>query len=79
MVIKELDLIRTITICIGIFLLASFIACPTKAQEMTGPRLVIEEKFFTHADVEQGATVEHLFKVRNSGNETLEIKKVVPG
>ena len=70
---------KTLSICACFLLLFSFLACPSKAQEMTGPRLVIEEKFFTHTDVEQGATVEHVFKVRNSGNETLQIKKVVPG
>ena len=79
MVIKELILVKALSIFVGIFLLSSFIACPTKAQETTGPRLVIKEKLFTHEDVEQGAIVEHIFKVRNSGTETLEIKKVVPG
>jgi hypothetical protein len=61
------------------FLLLFLFAYPSAAQEMAGPRLVIEEKVFEHEDVEQGATVEHIFKVRNPGTETLEIKKVAPG
>ncbi len=72
-------MIKTLSICTGFCLLLSFLAYPSTAQEMTGPRMIIEEKVFTHEDVEQGATVEHIFTVRNPGNETLEIKKVVPG
>ena len=41
--------------------------------------MVIEESIFMHEEVEQGETIEHIFQVRNQGNETLEIKKVVPG
>jgi hypothetical protein len=70
---------KTLSICTGFFLLLSFLANPSASQEMTGPRMVIEEKVFAHEDVEQGATVEHVFKVRNPGTEILEIKKVVPG
>ena len=70
---------KVLSICIGLYMLLSFLAYSSTAQEMTGPRMVIEEKVFAHEDVEQGATVEHIFKVRNPGNETLEIKKVVPG
>lgn len=70
---------KTLSICTGFFLLLSFLAYSSTAQEMTGPRMDIEGKVFAHEDVEQGATVEHIFKVRNLGNEILEIKKVVPG
>ena len=70
---------KRLSICISLFLLLVLPAYPFAAQEMTGPRMVIEEKVFAHEDVEQGATVEHIFKVRNPGTEILEIKKVVPG
>jgi hypothetical protein len=70
---------KALFICIGLHMLLSFLAYPSSAQEMTGPRMVIEEKVFAHEDVEQGATIKHIFTVRNPGNETLEIKKVVPG
>jgi hypothetical protein len=75
----ELKLMKTLSICTGFFLLLFFLAYPSASQEMTGPRMVIEEKVFAHENVEQGATLEHIFKVRNPGTETLEIKKVVPG
>jgi hypothetical protein len=72
-------LMKRLFIFTTFFLLLFFLACPSTAQEMTGPRMVLEEKVFAHEDVEQGATVEHVFKVRNPGTEILEIKKVVPG
>lgn len=72
---------KTLSICAGFFLLVFALAYPlaSKAQEMNGPQMVIEEKVFTHEEVEQGETIEHVFQVRNQGNETLVIKKVVPG
>jgi len=72
---------KTLSICTGFFLLSLSFAYPlaSTAQEKTGPRMVIEEKVFVHEEVEQGETIEHIFQVRNQGDETLVIKKVVPG
>jgi hypothetical protein len=70
---------RTLFIFTTFILLLFLLVYPSAAEEMTGPRMVLEEKVFTHEDVEQGATIEHIFKVRNTGTETLKIKKVVPG
>lgn len=72
---------KTLSTCTGLFLLLFFLAYPlaSTAQEIKGPRMVIEERVFMHEDVEQGETIEHIFHVRNQGDETLEIKKVVPG
>jgi hypothetical protein len=78
-VCEEKKLMKALFICLGLSLLLFLLAYPSTAQEMTGPRMVIEEKVFAHEDVEQGATIEHFFKVLNPGTETLEIKKVVPG
>ena len=63
------------------FLLLLTLANPLAltAQEMSGPRMVIEKKTFEHEAVEQGVIIEHSFQVRNQGNETLVIKKIVPG
>jgi hypothetical protein len=70
---------RTLFIFTTFILWLFLLVYPSAAEEMTGPRMVLEEKVFTHEDVEQGATIEHIFKVRNTGTETLKIKKVVPG
>ena len=70
-----------ISICSGVILVLSLFVYPSvsAAEEISGPRLVIKERIFEHEEVEQGAIIEHTFQVLNEGNETLEIKKVVPG
>jgi hypothetical protein len=49
------------------------------AQQVIGPRMVLEDKYFDAQQVKQGEIIEHTFKVRNVGDRTLEIKKVSPG
>ncbi len=49
------------------------------AQQATGPRIVLEEKFFDAREVKEGEVIEHTFTVRNKGDEALEIRKVSPG
>jgi hypothetical protein len=72
---------KNLSIHISLFMVLSFFVYPSipTAGEISGPRLVMEERTFEHEAVEQGATIEHAFKVLNQGDETLEIKKVVPG
>jgi hypothetical protein len=72
---------KTISIYVSMFIVLSLFVYPSvsAAEELSGPRLVIKERIFEHEKVEQGAIVEHTFQVRNEGDETLEIKKVVPG
>lgn len=69
-------------ICIVIILLVLcpiFGTWPAVAQEIKGPLMVMEERFFNFKEVKEGAILEHTFKVLNKGNQTLEIKKVQPG
>ena len=49
------------------------------AQEVIGPKMVIEEKSFDFKEVEQGRVIEHDFTVLNKGDQPLEIRKVKPG
>jgi len=49
------------------------------AQTNTGPKMVIKEKIFDAQQVKEGQTIEHHFKVLNTGDSPLEIKKVKPG
>ncbi|TET85661.1 MAG: DUF1573 domain-containing protein [Desulfobacteraceae bacterium] len=49
------------------------------AQQATGPRMVLEEKYFDAKQVKEGEIIEHTFKVLNVGDRSLEIKKVKPG
>ncbi len=49
------------------------------AQEINGPRMVLEEKVYDAKEVKENAVIEHTFKVLNKGDSLLEIKKVKPG
>jgi len=49
------------------------------AQHIPGPRLVLEEKDFDAKEVKEKGFIEHTFKVLNTGDSPLEIKKVKPG
>jgi len=49
------------------------------AQQPIGPRIVLEERHFDAKQVKEGQIVAHTFKVLNTGDQTLEIKKVNPG
>lgn len=48
-------------------------------QQAVGPRMVIWEEYFDAKQVNQGEIVEHTFKVSNTGDRTLEIRRVKPG
>ena len=66
----------------GAFLLiiCLFLCLPAGlAQQATGPRIVIEKKFFDAQEVKEGEIIEHTFTVNNKGDEVLEIRKVNPG
>ena len=65
----------------GISLLICFymITSVAWAQEVIGPKMVIEEKSFDFKEVEQGRVIEHDFRVLNKGDQPLEIRKVKPG
>ncbi len=49
------------------------------AQTAVGPKMVIKEKFFDAQQVKEGQIIVHNFKVLNTGDSPLEIKKVKPG
>ena len=49
------------------------------AQQAIGPKIVLEERYFDAKQIKQGGIIEHTFKVLNTGDQILEIKKVNPG
>ena len=49
------------------------------AQNITGPKLFLEEKVFDAKEVKDKGFIEHTFKILNKGDSTLEINKVKPG
>ena len=67
----------------GLLLLAaggpSFAQDPGAPTKVQGPKILIEETTFDWGRVLHGEVVEHTFKVKNVGTETLRITKVQPG
>ena len=66
------------------FILTAFLATiayghHALAIESIGPRMVLDEYFFDFKDVKEGEAIEHTFRVRNQGEQTLQIKDVKPG
>jgi len=56
-----------------------FSALPAMARKITGPLVIMKERSFDFREVKEGATLEHVFKILNKGDQTLEIEKVRPG
>jgi hypothetical protein len=52
---------------------------PSLAQPVSGPVMFFQESHHDFKEVNEGAVVEHAFKVENRGDQVLEIKKVNPG
>lgn len=69
-------------LCIGVSL---FVLCLSIgfsfswAQQAKGPKMVLETKSFDFKEVDEGEQLKHTFKVRNVGDQPLEIKNVKPG
>lgn len=53
-----------------------FKAVPKKENGDVGPQISISPQFFDFGEVDYGETVEHIFKVKNLGNESLEINRI---
>jgi hypothetical protein len=58
-------------------LAATCLAAPE--EEITGPRLIMNERFFNFQEVREGEVIEHTFALSNGGSETLVIEEVKPG
>lgn len=58
---------------VGLLLFSSLV--PVRAADVQ-PRLLVERPVFDFGEVEQGATVEHVFKLRNGGAGLLRIEHV---
>lgn len=64
-------------IILGMAIFGYFKAIPAaENQTEARPKIEITPQFFDFKEVEYGQVVEHSFKVKNLGNEILEIKRV---
>ena len=58
--------------------LVAVLAAAAFAAERQGPRIYVPEGRFDLGTVEQGAVPEHVFEIRNLGDEVLVIGQVQP-
>jgi len=48
------------------------------AEERQGPRISVKEARYDLGKVDQGGQPEHVFEIKNVGDELLEIKQIQP-
>jgi hypothetical protein len=63
---------------LAILVLALMMHTVAIAAERQGPRIYVQEGRFDLGTVEQGAVPEHIFEIKNLGDEVLEIGRVQP-
>jgi len=57
---------------------AIFLAGIVSAGERQGPRISVMEERFNFGMVSQGTRPEHIFEIKNTGDEPLEITQIQP-
>ena len=62
-----------------LFFIILFIFSMSNGADTSGPRIFIDEPTFDAKDIKGGENLEHIFKVINKGDRTLEISDVKPG
>ena len=67
------------SLIIALFFIVNFYNMAGWADNPIGPKIFFEETVFDAKKIDEGSTIEHTFKVRNTGDQPLEIKQVKPG
>lgn len=70
---------RVSILAFSCFTFLVFLSSAAPGQSATGPQMVMKETSHDFKEVDEGAVLEHSFKVENRGTELLEIKNVNPG
>ena len=74
---KNIFIIFIILAVFGLAIIGYFRAVPgVENQTDKRPRIEITPKSFDFNEIEYGSIAEHAFKIKNTGNKTLEIKKI---
>lgn len=65
---------------VAISLMIAGLLCsgPLAALDNSGPKIEIKEMRYDFGKVVQGTKAEHVFEIRNAGNEQLIIEKIQP-
>lgn len=61
----------------ALVLAALVVAGGLSAEERRGPRIAVDEPRFDFGTVRPGDRAEHVFTVRNAGDEVLQIERVL--
>ena len=69
---------RKITIIAMLVIAAVAITAAGSAGEQQGPRIYVKESNFDLGTVRPGSQPEHIFEIKNVGDEVLEIQRVQP-
>jgi hypothetical protein len=67
-----------LTAAAGLAVAVLCLAVTLSAAERQGPRIYLQESRFDLGTVTQGAVPEHVFEIKNVGDEVLEIGRVQP-
>jgi len=59
-------------------LAAMAIAAAGFAGERQGPRISVKDSLFDFGTVKQGSQPEHIFEIKNVGDEVLDLQRVQP-
>jgi hypothetical protein len=57
---------------------AGFFSPPLPAQEQKGPQIAIKEATYDFGKVVEGAKLQHVFEVGNTGDAALDIQRIQP-
>jgi len=57
---------------------AGFLTQPLWAQEQKGPQIELKEATYDFGKVVEGAKLQHVFEVRNTGDAALDIERIQP-
>ncbi len=57
---------------------AGFFCQPLPAQESKGPQIEIKEATYDFGKVVEGARLQHVFEVGNTGDAALDIQRIQP-
>jgi hypothetical protein len=57
---------------------AGFFCPPLPAQEQKGPQIEVKDAAYDFGKVVEGAKLQHVFEVRNSGDAALDIQQIQP-
>ena len=77
--VTEMTVMRMNKVVIAVLVLTAMVfSGELAAEERQGPRISVKEARYDLGKVDQGGQPEHVFEIKNVGDELLEIKQIQP-